>query len=80
MRVEGVIALVVFAAGLKILSAADTAGASWRSSTLMGPNQGYCKDGRQHADVRDCAENRSGATRRPKNDQRQPAQSIEPDN
>jgi hypothetical protein len=68
-------------AGLTAVATASTAGASWRSSYLMGPNQGYCKRGNQIADVRDCPENqKGGATRRPKNDQRQPAQFSEPDN
>jgi hypothetical protein len=31
--------------------------ASWRSSNLMGPNQGYCKDGRQHRDISKCNRN-----------------------
>ena len=67
---------------LMIGAAAGTADASWRSSILMGENQGYCKDGRQHADVRACPENRrgGGAARAPKHKQPRPALYSDPDN
>ena len=36
-----------------------TAEASWKSSALMGQNQGYCHDGKQHANIANCPENRA---------------------
>jgi len=42
-----------------------SAQANAHSTALMSPNQGYCKDGRQHADISRCPENRPrGATQR----------------
>ena len=38
--------------------------ASWRSSVLMGQNQGYCQDGRQRGDIKKCSENRTGNSER----------------
>ena len=42
-----------------------SAEANLRSTALMSPNQGYCRDGRQHADIGRCPENRPhGVTQR----------------
>jgi len=79
MRKMFAVALLA-AATLTFLAAAGAARASWRSSYLMAPNQGYCKDGHQHADVSRCPENRKrGAARNRKRPQQAPLGHVDPD-
>jgi len=57
--------------GLTVSASGKRAEASWRSSTLMGQNQGYCKGGRQRADLSKCRENRTPGAEKPKKNQKQ---------
>jgi len=52
--------MIFLVVGMMASASVRSAQASWRSSVLMGPNQGYCQSGRQRADIKKCSENRTG--------------------
>jgi hypothetical protein len=56
-----IVLLVSLLVGLTIAVESKPAEANWKLLKLQGPNQGYCKDGRQHADISRCRENRTNA-------------------
>ncbi len=64
---------VIVLTGVTMAAAPGAADASWRSSVIMGTNQGYCRDGHMRGDVSTCPENRKGGAARAQNrKQRQP--------